>query len=79
MKESSKCMDKAKDFCWKIQPNFDSQKFWKLKGWADDSERGLFSVTGLTVYLQNVPVCWRSIAQRGVTSSSSKAEYVVMS
>jgi hypothetical protein len=27
----------------------------------------------------NVPVCWRSKAQRGVTLSSSKAEYVAMS
>jgi hypothetical protein len=27
----------------------------------------------------NVPVCWRSKAQRGVTLSSSKAEYVEMS
>jgi ketol-acid reductoisomerase len=27
----------------------------------------------------NVPVCWRSKAQRGVTLSSSKDEYVAMS
>jgi hypothetical protein len=27
----------------------------------------------------NVPVCWRSKAQRGVTLSSSKAEYVAIS
>jgi hypothetical protein len=37
------------------------------------------SVTGFIVYLQNVPVCWRSKAQRGVALSSSKAEYVAMS
>jgi hypothetical protein len=27
----------------------------------------------------NVPVCWRSKSQRGVTLSSSKVEYVAMS
>jgi hypothetical protein len=27
----------------------------------------------------NVPVCWRSKAQRGVTLSSSEAEYVAIS
>ena len=27
----------------------------------------------------NVPVCWRSKAQKGVTLSSSEAEYVAMS
>jgi hypothetical protein len=36
-------------------------------------------VTGFIVYLQKVSFCWRSKAQSGVTLSSSKAEYVVMS
>jgi hypothetical protein len=31
------------------------------------------------VYLMNVPICWRSKAQRGVTLSSSEAEYVAIS
>jgi hypothetical protein len=43
-----------------------------------DSEKRI-SITGFIVYLMNVPVCWRSKAQRGVTLSSSKAEYVTMS
>jgi hypothetical protein len=46
--------------------------------WAGDLETRI-SVTGVIVYFQNVPVCWRSKAQRGVTLSSSKAEYVGMS
>jgi hypothetical protein len=37
------------------------------------------SVTGFIVYLINVPVCWRSKAQRGATLSSSEAEYVAIS
>jgi hypothetical protein len=71
------------NYCLKIQPNFDSKNSWKLKifsdsDWAGDPETRI-SVTGFIVYLQNVPICWRSKAQRGVTLSSSKAEYVAMS
>jgi len=73
----------TKNYCLKIQPNFDSKNSWKLKvfsdsDWAGDPETRI-SVTGFIVYLQNVPVCWRSKAQRGVTLSSSEAEYVAMS
>jgi hypothetical protein len=46
--------------------------------WAGDSEKRI-SVTSFIVYLMNLPVCWRSKAQRGVTLSSSKAEYVAIS
>ena len=72
----------TKTFCLKIRPKIDS-KNWNLKvfadsDWAGDPETRI-SVTGFIVYLQNVPVCWRSKAQRGVTLSSSKAEYVAMS
>ena len=73
----------TKTFCLKIQPKFDSKIFWNLKvfsdsDWAGDPETRI-SVTGFIVYLQNVPVCWRSKSQRGVTLSSSEAEYVAMS
>jgi hypothetical protein len=30
------------------------------------------------MFLLGVPICWRSKAQKGVTLSSSKAEYVAM-
>jgi hypothetical protein len=46
--------------------------------WAGDSERRI-SVTGFILYLMNVPVFWRSKAQKGDTLSSSEAENVVMS
>jgi hypothetical protein len=45
---------------------------------VDDSEK-IISVTGFIVYLMNVPVCWRSKAQREVTLSSRKAKYVAIS
>jgi hypothetical protein len=46
--------------------------------WAGDPETRI-SVTGFIVYLMGVPVSWRSKAQRGVTLSSSKSEYVAIS
>ena len=53
----------TKNYCLKIQPNFDSKNSWKLKvfsdsDWAGDPETRI-SVTGFIVYLQKVPVCWR--------------------
>jgi hypothetical protein len=46
--------------------------------WAGDSETRV-SVTVFILYLMNVPVCWQSKSQKGVTLSSSEAEYVAMS
>jgi hypothetical protein len=55
----------------------------KLKVFSDRDGAGnpetRISVTDFIVYLQGIPVCWRSKAQRGVTLSSTKAEYVEMS
>ena len=72
----------TRNFCLKIHPKFDGNK-WNLKvfcdsDWAGDPETRI-SVTGFIVYLQNVPVCWRSKAQHGVKLSSSEAEYVAIS
>jgi hypothetical protein len=46
--------------------------------WDGDSETRI-SVTGFILYLMNVPVCWQSKSQKGVTLSSTEAEYVAMS
>jgi tartrate dehydratase beta subunit/fumarate hydratase class I family protein len=46
--------------------------------WAGDSETRI-SVTGFILYRMNVPVCWRSKSQKGVTLSSTEAECVAMS
>jgi hypothetical protein len=72
----------TKTFCLKICLE-NKIKNWSLNvfcdsDWAGDSENRM-SITGFIVYLMNVPVCWRSKAQRGVTLSSSKAEYVAIS
>jgi Reverse transcriptase (RNA-dependent DNA polymerase) len=72
----------TKNFCLKIRP-ITKVKNWSLKvfsdnDWAGDSESRI-SITGFMIYLMNVPICWRSKAQRGVTLSSSEAEYVAIS
>ena len=72
----------TKTFCLKIHPKIEN-KNWNFKlfcdsDWAGDPETRI-SVTGFIVYLLNVPVCWRSKAQKGVMLSSSEAEYVAIS
>jgi hypothetical protein len=58
-------------------------KDWDLvsccnSNWAGDAETRI-SVTGFIIYFFGVPFCWRSKAQKGVTISSSEAEYVAIS
>jgi hypothetical protein len=72
----------TKFFCLQIKPEFKGGN-WSLQvfcdsDWAGDSETRI-SVTGFILYLMNLPVCWRSNSQKGVTLSSTEAEYVAMS
>jgi hypothetical protein len=68
--------------CLKLQPRNESEK-WDLVSYYDSDRAGdpesRISVTGFIMYLLGVPICWRSKAQKGVTLSSTKAEYVAMS
>jgi hypothetical protein len=72
----------TKNVCLQFKPEF-KRKNWSRRvfydsDWASDSETRI-SVTGFILYLMNVPDCWRSKSQKGVTLSSSEAEYVEMS
>jgi hypothetical protein len=72
----------TKNFCLQIKPAFKG-KNWGLRvfcdsDWVGDSETRI-SATGFILYLMNVPVCWRSKSQKGVTLSSTEAEYVALS
>jgi len=72
----------TKDYCLKMNPIHDGET-WDLvsysdSDWAGDPENRV-SVTGFIIYLLGAPICWRSKGQKGVTLSSSKAEYVAMS
>jgi hypothetical protein len=67
----------------KMEPKLCDDLGWNLKifcdsDWAGDPETRI-SVTGFVIYLLNIPVCWRSKSQKGVTLSSTEAEYVAIS
>jgi hypothetical protein len=72
----------TKNFCLQIKPEFKG-KNWSLRVFCDidlaNYSETRISVTGFILYLMNVPVCWQSKSQKGVTLSSSEAEYVAMS
>jgi hypothetical protein len=72
----------TKQYCLKMRP-IEEGKDWDLvsycnSNWAGDAETKI-NVTGLLIYLLGVPICWRSKGQKGVTLSSSEAEYVAIS
>jgi hypothetical protein len=73
----------TKSFGLKVQPRLDNNLGWDLSifcdsNWAGDSETRV-QVTGFIIYLLNVPICWRSKSQKGVTLLSTEAEYVAIS
>jgi hypothetical protein len=72
----------TKQYCLRMRP-VEWGKDWDLvsycnSNWAGDAETRI-SVTGFIIYLLGVPICWRSKGQKGVTLSSSEAEYVAIS
>ena len=68
----------------KIQPNKqDSLTEWDIVAFSDsdyagDSETRI-SIAGFILYLMGVPISWKSKGQKGVTLSSSEAEFVALS
>jgi hypothetical protein len=78
-----KFADNTKSFGLKVEPRSDDDLEWNLKifcdsDWAGDPETRI-SVTGFVISLLDVPVCWCSKSQKGVTLSSTEAEYVAIS
>jgi hypothetical protein len=72
----------TKQYCLKMQP-VEEGKDWDLvsycnSDWAGDAETRI-RVSEFIIYLLGVPICWRSKGQKGVTLSSSEAEYVAIS
>jgi hypothetical protein len=73
----------TKIFGLKVQPKLDNNLGWDLKifydsNWAGDPEIRV-RVTEFIIYLLNIPTCWRSKSQKGVTLLSTEAEYVAIS
>jgi hypothetical protein len=72
----------TKTFGFKVQPRLDNNLGWDLKifcdrNWAGDPDTRV-SVTGFIIYLLNIPICWCSKSQKGVTLSSTEANYVAI-
>jgi hypothetical protein len=72
----------TESYCLKIKPKASNEN-WDLvvysdSDWAGDTGNRI-SITGFIIYLLGVPICWRSKEQKGVTLSSSEAEYVAIS
>jgi len=71
----------TKDKDLKLQPK-DTDDKWRIRTYSDLDFAGdkvaRISVTGYIIYFMNVPICWRSHGQKGVTSTT-EAEYVACS
>ncbi len=84
MKRVIKFVMDTKHLGLKIEPKTpDNDKMWDLviycdSDWAGDKDTRI-SVAGFIVYLMGAPISWKSKAQRGVTLSSSEAEFVALS
>jgi hypothetical protein len=72
----------TKEYCLKLAPELENEE-WDMVSYSDSDWAGdpdsRTSVKGFVIYLLGAPICWRSKEQKGVTLSSSEAEYVAMS
>ena len=71
------------DYGLRISPIFKKNEPWDLVCYSDSDYAGdddtRRSVSGFILYVCEVPISWRSKAQRSVTLSSSEAEWVALS
>jgi hypothetical protein len=73
----------TKTFGFKVQIRLNNNLGRYLKifcdsNWAGDPKTRV-SVTGFFIYLLNLPICWRSKSQKGVTLLSIEVKYVAIS
>jgi hypothetical protein len=71
----------TKDYCLKLNSICENEE-WDLVSYSDSDWSGnpenRISVTGFIIYLLGAPICWRSKGRKGVTLSSSEAEYAAV-
>jgi hypothetical protein len=77
-----KCVLDTKEYCLKLAPELENEELnmvsFSDSEWEGDRDSRI-SVTGFVMYLLGAPICWRPKRQKGVTLSSSEAEYVAKS
>ena len=83
MKRVIKYVLDTKHYGLKIEPEKLKEDKWVLRvftdsDWAGDKDNRL-SVSGYVLFLMNVPILWKSKAQKLLALSSSEAEYYALS
>jgi hypothetical protein len=73
----------TKNFGLIVEPKIIENLEWNLNifcdsDWAGDLDTRI-NAMGFVIYLLNIPICWPSEAQRGVTLSSTEEEYGAIS
>jgi hypothetical protein len=73
----------TKTFGLKVQQKFDNNLGWSLKIFCDSDCTGdsgiRLSVTGFIICMLDISICCQSTSQKGVTLSSTEAEYFSIS
>jgi len=67
----------------RLEPTRNQDECWHVKAysdpdWATDPETRT-SISGFVLYLCGAPISWKSKSQKGVTMSSTEAEFVALS
>ena len=80
---SIKYVNDTQDFRLKLKANGDEKSKWKIKAYCDsdfagDSD-GRKSISGFVIYMNGMPISWRSKGQKSVSLSSTEAEYMAIS
>ena len=74
----------TKELSLKMKPQVtEGESKWNILAFSDsdfagDSETRI-SIAGFILYLLGVPISWKSKGQKGVTLSSSEAEFMALS
>ena len=73
----------TKEYGLRVHPTKEKDKTLELVCFCDSNYVGDLdtrkSVTGYAIYVDGVPMCWKSKAQRGVRLSSTEAEWIALS
>jgi hypothetical protein len=80
LKRIIKFVIKTKDYGIRIEPQFTNDWTWTIytdSDWAGDKDNR-HSITGFIIFFMNVPIFWKSKAQKAIALSSSEAEYYAM-
>lgn len=83
MLRAIKYVKDTEDLRLRIQPDERTEKKWSIKAYSDSDFAGDVdgrkSVSGYVIYMDGMPISWRSKGQKSVSLSSTEAEYMAVS